>query len=132
MEIILKIVPRPTSNSYTLCDAIDKDLLRETKTVIVRADTVSKTRVSTSMQIGNSRSGINFAIDGFKTHEETDWSYFTGESQTHNYFKLLKSQGFNRYKEYVKEVVRVALTEYINTPLDKVTIELEEPHFLTR
>jgi len=129
MKVNLIIVPRPTSHAHTLFAEINKDLLRETKTVTVRANTVSKTRVSTSMQIGDACNNINFAIDGFKSDRVEDWNYFSGRTSVHNYFKLSKKQGLTEYREYVKKAVVKALTEYLNMGMDEVTIELNEPTF---
>ncbi len=132
MVVTLKVIPRPSSNSFTMLADFDYKALKETKTVRIRANTVSKTRVSTSMQVGSSRYNVNLAVEGFKTHEESDMNYFSGTRSTHNYFKLLKSQNFDRYKEYVIAVVTKAITENIRMELDTLTIELEEPNFINR
>ena len=129
MIIILKVIERPSSNSHVLCQDIDKSSLELTKTIRVRSTTVSKTRVSTSMQVGTARVNINLPIEEYKTHEVTTHSYFTGNYSTHHYFKLLKSQGFEVYKEYVKKVVSIAIKEYLHLSLDILTIELESPHW---
>jgi hypothetical protein len=131
MEVTLKIVPRPSSSSFTMLADFDREALRESKTVRVRASLWTKTRVETSMQVGNSRYGINLAVEGFKTHAESDMNYFSGTRTTHNYFKLLKSQNFDRYKEYVIAVVTKAMKENIRMELDTLTIELEQPSFIS-
>ena len=129
MVIELNVVPRPSSHSFAMLKDFDKELLKETKTVTVRGTTVSKTRISTSMQVGDTKVNINLPVEGFKTHEETNHSYFTGNYTTSYYFKLLKSQGFETYKEYVKKVVEVAINDYLHLNLDKVTINLITPHW---
>ena len=129
MVINLKVVERPSLNSFTLCQDIDKSLLKELKTVRVRSTTISKTRVSTSMQVGGARVNLNLPETGYKTAEISDYSYFTGNRTTHYYFKLLKSQGFEVYKEYVKKVVGIAIKDYLCVDLDELTIILENPHW---
>tara|TARA_R110000851_G_scaffold13330_1_gene45544 strand:+ start:4166 stop:4561 length:396 start_codon:yes stop_codon:yes gene_type:complete len=129
MKIVLNVVPRPSSHSFTLMKDFDKEALEQTKTVTVRSTTVSKTRVSTSMQINDTEVNINLPVENFKTHEERTHSHFTGNYSTHNYFKLLKSQDFEVYKEYVKEVVSIAVKDYLNLSLDNLTINLITPYW---
>jgi hypothetical protein len=129
MNITLNVVPRPSSHSFAMLKNFDKELLKETKTVTVRSNTVSKTRVSTSMQVGETKVNINLPIEGFKTHEETSHSFFTGNYTTSYYFKLLKSQDFETYKEYVKKVVKIAINDYLHLNLDELTINLVTPRW---
>ena len=129
MKININVIEQPSSNSFVLCADIDKDRLKEVKNVVIRGDFITKTRVNTTLQFGNSRQGVNFAIEGFKTDGVKEYSFFTHESSTCNYFKKSKKQGVEAYKEYVKEVVRVALTEYIRIDLDEVTVDLILPEF---
>jgi hypothetical protein len=89
---------------------------------------MTKTRVSTSMQIGEACYKINFPIEGFKTFEKTEYNYFSGLEVTSYYFVLSKQQNLERYKEYVIEVVRQAI-KTIGVELDELTIKLEEPKF---
>lgn len=129
MVIDLRVIERPSSNTHVLCQDINKDSLKELKTVRVRSTTVTKTRVSTSVQVGTARVNVNLPIEGIKTHKEESYSYFTGNYVTHHYFKLLKSQDFEVYKEYVKKIVSIALKDYLCVELDELIIELETPHW---
>jgi len=125
MNINLIVVQKPAFVEYNLLGSINIEQLKKNKTVRISPSFHTKTRVSTVMQIGNNRNGINFPIDNFKTFESKEHSYFTSEVQTLNYFVKSKTQNFEAYKEYVKRVVEKALVEYINVELDEVTIELE-------
>ena len=125
MKINLVEVPKPMFTEFSLMGSVDKELLKQTKVVRVSPSFYTKTRVYTNMQVGSSRNGINFEVEGFKTHEERSYSYFSGDIQVTHYFVKSKKQGFEAYKEYVKKVVEIALKDYLGVELDEVTIELE-------
>lgn len=125
MKINLIEVPKPMFTEFTLCASPNIELLKDKKVVRVSPSFHTKTRVYTNMQIGNSRNGINFVVEGFKTHEERSHSYFSGDVEVTNYFVKSKTQNFEAYKEYVKKVVEIALRDYLKVELDEVTIELE-------
>jgi len=129
MEIKLEIVPRKMISGFTMFAQFNRELLKETKTVEVNSHLVTKTRVSTSMQIGEACMKINFVIDGFKTFEKTEYNYFSSKEVTSNYFVLSKQQNLERYKEYVIEAVRKSIN-LIGVDLDELTIKLEQPKFL--
>lgn len=129
MKINIIEVESPMVREFTMFAGIDKEKLKESKTVRVTVSHETKTRVSTTMQIGQSRNKINFAVEGFKTHEQREHSYFSGEIQVSNYFVKSKKQGLEAYKEYVKAVVEDALKNYIGVELDEVTVELESSDF---
>jgi len=129
MKINLVEVPVPMVTEYNLISSPDKELLKEKKVIRISPNNHTKTRVSTQMQIGMSRNGINFAVEGFKTHEESQHSYFSGENQVSNYFVKSKKQDIEAYKEYVKKLVEIVLKDYLGVELDEVTIELEVGNF---
>jgi hypothetical protein len=129
MKINLIEVPTPQVVEFQLMADPNRELLRESKTVRVSIDHETKTRIGTSMQIGNSRTGINFPANGFKTHEKTEWNYFSGNQVTKHFFVKSKKQDIESYKEYVKAVVETALKDYLHMDLDEVTIELETRKF---
>jgi len=129
MKINLVEVPTPMVTEYNLISSPDKAVLLEKKVIRISPNNHTKTRISTQMQIGMSRNGINFAVDGFKTHEESRHSYFSSENQVGNYFVKSKKQGIEAYKEYVKKLVEIVLRDYLNVQLDEVTIELEVGSF---
>lgn len=129
MKINLVEVPTPMCSEFTMFAKIDKEKLKKEKTVRVIASHQTKTRICTTLQIGQARNKVNFAIEGFKTHESSEYSHFTGETNVSNYFVKSKKQGLESYKEYVKEVVENALKNYIGVDLDEVTIELESDKF---
>lgn len=129
MVVDIEIIDRPSSYSYTLMGDVNKELLLKNKEVTVRGSFITKTRITTSLQVGNSNHSINFKLDNFKTDEVEVFSYFTGERTYPNYFKKSKKQDVDSYIQYVKGVVTIALTEYLNLDLDKVNVKLILPEF---
>lgn len=129
MKISLEIVPRPMVTSFTMFAKPSISLLKEKKEVIIDTHLISKTRVSTSIQIGEACNKVNFAIEGFKTFEKTEMNYFSGGSSTSNYFVLSKKQNREAYIEYVKKVVEKCIVEYFGVEMESVNILLREPRF---
>ena len=128
MKINLIEVPTPQVTSFSLGADIDRKKLIETKTIRIQPHCVSKTRVATSMQIGETRAGLNLEIEGYKQHSETSMNYFSGNQVTKFYYVKSKKQNLEDYKEYVKKLVVEAL-KYIHIELDEITIELETAKF---
>lgn len=129
MKINLIEVQTPQFTEFKIMGGINKELLKDTKIVRVSPHHHTKTRIGTSMQIGDSRNGINFEVEGFKTFESREHSYFTGNTDIKHYFVKSKKQDIEAYKEYVKKAVVIALTEYLGIELEEVTIELEVGKF---
>ena len=129
MKVNVVEVASPMVREFTMFAGIDKEKLKETKTVRVTVSHETKTRICTTMQIGQSRNKINFEAEGFKTHREEAYSYFSGEKQVSHFFVKSKAQDLEAYKEYVKKVVEDALKNYIGVDLDEVTVELEAARF---
>jgi len=129
MKVNIIEVATPMVREFTMFSGIDKEKLMQTKTVRVTVSHETKTRICTTMQIGQSRNKINFAVEGFKTHEDRSYSYFSGNVQVSHFFVKSKAQDLQAYKEYVKKVVEDALKNYIGVDLDEVTVELEAEHF---
>lgn len=128
MKINLIEVPTPETTSFYLMADLDKKKLIETKTVRIQPHCVTKTRVATSMQIGETRAGLNLEIDGYKQHSEASMNYFSGNKVTKFYYVKSKKQNLEDYKEYVKKLVVKAL-KHIHIELDEITIELESGKF---
>ena len=128
MKINLIEVPTPQVTSFILGADIDRKKLIETKTLRIQPNCVSKTRVATSMQVGDTRAGLNLEIEGYKQHSTTDMNFFTGNRVTKFYYVKSKKQNLEDYKEYVKKLVIQAL-KYIHIELDEITIELETAKF---
>jgi hypothetical protein len=129
MKINLIEVPTPMFTEFKMMGGLNKELLKEKKTVRVSPTYHTKTRISTSIQIGDSRNTINFEIEGFKTFESREHSYFTGNTDIKHYFVKSKKQNLEAYKEYVKQVVALVVKDYLNLDLDEITIELEASKF---
>jgi hypothetical protein len=128
MKINLIEVPTTQVTSFILGADIDRKKLIETKTIRIQPHRVSKTRVATSMQIGDTRAGLNLEIEGYKQHSTTEMNYFSGNRVTKFYYVKSKKQNLEDYKEYVKKLVVEAL-KYIHIELDEITIELETAKF---
>ena len=128
MKITLIEVPTPQVTSFTLMADLYKKKLIETKTIRVQPHCVTKTRVATSIQIGETRAGVNLQIDGYKQHSENTINYFSGNHVTKFYYVKSKKQNLEDYKEYVKKLVVKAL-QHIHVELDEITIELESGKF---
>lgn len=129
MKVIIKEVSTPPTSSFTMFAEVDKEKLMKEKVVRVRPSYVTKTRIETSMQIGQCRVGINFAVDGYKTVEKREHNMFSGTTDVLNYFVKSKKQGLEEYKEFVKALVEKALKEYLYIDLDEVVVELEVERF---
>ena len=129
MKTTIKEVPSPMFSEFTMCADLDKEMLKKTKTVRVSMSYETKTRINTSVQVGAGRVGINFKVDGVKTFESVEHSYFTSEANVMNYFVKSKKQNAEAYKEYVKAVVVDVITNYLKVELDEVVIELEMDNF---
>tara|TARA_R110000851_G_scaffold196444_3_gene347423 strand:+ start:17147 stop:17536 length:390 start_codon:yes stop_codon:yes gene_type:complete len=127
MKVIINIIERPMFTEHTMFAKPDLSKLKETKTLTVQGSFITKTRIDTQMQIGTDRHGINFKVEGFKTDSVPEHSYFTGEWSYPEYFKKSKKQNVTSYTEYVKEVVRIALNDYLKVDLDEVTVNLILP-----
>ena len=127
MKINIQIIDRPMFTEHTMFAKPDIQKLKETKTLTVNGGFISKTRIDTQMQIGRDMHGINFKVDGFKTDMVEEHSYFTGKYNYPEYFKKSKKQDVTSYIEYVKEVVKIALSDYLKVELDEVTIKLILP-----
>ena len=106
----------------------DRALIRETKTVRCSIHNVTKTRVSTDLQFGNYCVKINNNVEGFKLHENTQMNYFSGRMTTSYYFVKSKKQNLEVYKQYLEQVVRIAM-QYLHVELDELIVELECRNF---
>lgn len=125
MEIILVEKPVPMVTGFTLFAEPKMSVLKETKTIVVSFHKKTKTRISTSLQIGDACNTINFKVDGFKLHEDSKYSYVSGKKEYHHYFVINKAQDFEAYKRYVKVLIEKIVTEIFKVELDTLTIELQ-------
>jgi hypothetical protein len=124
MKINIISVPTPSVKSFTMFAKPDIEKLRETKTIRCSFYRLGKTRISTDMQIGDYCVKINSLVDGYKLAEKTEWNIFSGVRSTSYFFVISKKQNFEQYKEYLKEIVSIAI-KHLNVELDELTVELE-------
>ena len=121
MKIIFIDTPTPMVTSFTLFAKFPTALLVEKKALTITATHETKTRVNTSLSLGDHSSLINWEIEGIKTFEKSEMSYFTGNRDTSNYFILNKAQGIDKYKEYLTAIL-TKLCE--NLEIDELSVYL--------
>lgn len=126
MKVTIVEVPAPMFTSFTMFEDIDRNRLAKEKKIKVSYDKKTKTRIFTSMQLGEARLSINIPVEGFKFHEESGYSFTNSKYVTRHYFRKLKSQGFEEYKEYLKKMIPIVIKEHFKLDLDEVTVELEK------
>lgn len=124
MEIEFKEVPRPMVTSFTVFEKLDINKLKKEKTIRITPKFVTKTRLSTSLQLGQFRAGLNWKIDGYKTDKVTKNNYMHSRTETSHYFKVLKSQPLEKYREYLKEMLKQFI-DNLNIEIDKLIVEIE-------
>lgn len=125
MNIEILEVPTPSSASYMMFSDLDKEVLRETKTIRVCPMFKTKTRLYQSFQVGEWNNGVNWVIDGFNMHQTSTVSFGNFERVNVGYFKLMKSQGKPEYYEYLKELARKFLIQSGLSDIESVTLEVE-------
>lgn len=125
MKIEIVEVEEPICRSYGMFYDISKDEIQKTGVVRVVPEYITKTRIHTSLLVGQAMKGINLEVDGIKTHRsvETGW-YPCHYEDVRHYFVKSKKQDFETYKKYVQEVVRIAMN-LIGVELDELKVELE-------
>ena len=121
MKITFIDKPTPMVSGFTMFAKFPTALLLEKKEITIIASHETKTRVSTSLSLGEHSSLINWEIEGFKTHEKSEWNYFSGGYNTSHYFVLSKAQGKEKYKEYVSAIL-TKLCEKLD--IDELTVYL--------
>ena len=129
MKVTIIEVPTPSVHEFTMFAEPNIEMVKETQKVRVQVSKETKTRIHTSLQIGMSTTGINFAVDGVKTAEKREHSYFTGNWSVYNFFVRSKKQDLEAYKKYVEAVVIDVITNVFHLELDELTIELESANF---
>ena len=125
MKITIKQVPTPFINSFMMFAKPDLCLLRETKTVTIRASNETKTRISTTISFGDYSVRINHSHKDFKTFESREYSHFNGEYSNSNYFVKSKKQDLDCYKQYITDIVKnIIINNFKVTDIDELTILL--------
>lgn len=125
MNVIINTIDRPTSTSFEMFAKPDLAFLKEKKTVMVVLRNETKTRVSTTLYFGGKYSTlINLSSTKFKTHEQREMNYFSGNCQTSHFFVKSKKQDLEAYKEYLTEIITDVIEKYYELTLDTLTINL--------
>tara|TARA_R110000782_G_scaffold21110_4_gene56909 strand:- start:678 stop:1070 length:393 start_codon:yes stop_codon:yes gene_type:complete len=124
MKVIFIDTPTPMFTSFTMFANFPIDLLKEKKTLTITARHETKTRVCTTVSIGQHSSTINWSADGIKTFEKSEHNYFSGRSDNKNYFVLSKAQGKEKYKEYVATILQTLCTNYKIDGIEELTVNL--------
>lgn len=102
-----EISPLPKMEAFALMSS-KKEMAKyilDGGNISFKASLVSKTMLNTSFSGGEHAFNINFEIDGIKTIEKSQYSYFTSTTTTNHYFKISKKQNKEQYIEYVKHLV---------------------------
>jgi hypothetical protein len=123
MKINFIDVEPPMFSSFTVGQKPDFNIVKETKTITVEINSITKTRISTSFKIKECSMGINWEMDGYKQFEDNSFSFLDYERKKSHYFVKSKKQNFERYKEYVSEVLIKLLTGF-NVELDELNVRL--------
>jgi hypothetical protein len=125
MKITITDTPAPMFTSFTMCADLYEQVkkLKETKVITVENSFHTKTRIATSIQVGEARNGVNWNMDGFKTFEHSEHNYFSGGMSVSHYFVKSKKQDFEAYKLYVIELVKKVLLNF-NVELNEIEIKL--------
>jgi hypothetical protein len=121
MKITFISTPTPMVTSFTMFAKFPTALLVEKKTLTITARHETKTRVSTSLSLGDHTSLINWEVEGIKTFEKTEWNMFSGNNNTSNYFILNKAQGIEKYKEYLTAILTKLCK---NLEIDELSVNL--------
>ena len=124
MEIEIVGVEKPMVRSYGLFSEINPSKIIEDGKVRVIPELVTKTRIHTSLFVGNAMKGINMEVDGIKTFRNVECNHFTNDIEEQHYFVKSKKQDYGVYKRYVQEVVIEAMS-LLGVEMDKLIVELE-------
>lgn len=123
MEIVINQVPTPMFNEFTVFEKLNTEKLIEEKKIIFIASNETKTRVHTSVKIGKAQKGVNWKVDGFKTHEKEHRNFFTYDVVLSNYFVVSKKQSINEYFDYIKGIINNLLDDNIKDKIDVLEVE---------
>jgi hypothetical protein len=129
MKATIVEVEHPMFLSFTMFEKLNYEQLREKKEILVVVSHHTKTRLSTTMYAGQYSTKINLPIEGVKTFEESEHSYFTGNYTTSNYFVKSKKQDFEAYKKYLITLIGVVFKDYLHLELDELKINLVNKAF---
>ena len=129
MKVNIIEVPVPMSTTFQVFAKLDREKLKQEKKVTVSFRKVTKTQISTSMSFGNYRVKINCEVEGYKFAHKSEVNMMSGKYEESYYFKKLKSQDHNTYKEYLGELMKVVFKDYLKLELDELTVELEARSF---
>tara|TARA_Y100000004_G_scaffold197105_1_gene269772 strand:+ start:6039 stop:6431 length:393 start_codon:yes stop_codon:yes gene_type:complete len=122
IEIIGNLAP--IGRSYAIFNDLDPKKIMEEGRVRVIPEYVTKTRIHTGLFDGQAMKGINFEVDGIKTHAAREWNALHNETYESNYFVKSKKQDYEVYKKYVEEVTRKAMS-IIGVEIEKLEVLVE-------
>lgn len=105
MEINITEIPTPSCKSFTVFAKPDFNLLIEEATITVTADFNTKTTITTDMQWWSYCVKINLPHPEYKFHKKEVHSMFTWTTADNYYFKKLKVQWLQAYKNYLRDIL---------------------------
>lgn len=129
MKVNIVEVPVPMSTTFQVFAELDREKLKQEKKVRVSFRKETKTRISTSMSFGNYRVKINCEVEGYKFAHKREVNMMSGKYEESYYFKKLKSQTYETYKEYIVKLMQIVFKDYLKLELDELVVELETRSF---
>ena len=114
----------PIGRSYGIFNELDPKRIMEKGSIRVIPEFMTKTRIHTAIFDGQAMKGINFTVDGIKTHTEYGSNPLHNTWESLNYFVKSKKQDYEVYKKYVEEVTREAMS-IIGVELEKLEVLVE-------
>ena len=111
------------------------DTLTANKSVRIKVDFETKTRLAISVQSGSSDYGINFPSKYAKDNNlefvsKTEWNYLSGEQINKQYFKLKKKQGKPELFKHIESLIESYVFIVFGLPkelLSDLTVYVEMP-----
>ena len=111
-------------NSFAPMADFDLNKIVEEKKVTIRVSNQTKTRLNTSLKVGEAMKAVNWEMEGFKTHEAQTHSMWTGNVSSAYYFKNSKLQSYYEYLEYIKAIVKKFCDDRkLSDKIDILTVE---------
>ncbi len=124
MEIRITEVEPPMFSEHTMFAELSAKEFVENKKIMVIAQSHTTTRIHTAVQCGDARNGVNWKVPGFKTHEEREYNFLTGDITYPNYFVRSKRQNKEVYLDYIKAI--------LNQLMGKLNIDILKVTFIDR
>ena len=124
----LQKFPNVSSYMYGSVDRM-KQNIRTNKKVFVSVNRRTKTTVNIELfydEDSFSVAHIPAGAERFKFVEATDYSFFSGRSETRHYFRISKKQGLSELKKYLELVLNELCLDLDNIQVEMRIIGIDE------